>query len=253
MSEIKFLKVPPEPAHPMVVKLHDDLLMIYTYIREKYQADIDRVFDQVSQEVGFVVSTALPYTIKVEDGRVMGIIITDGLKGTLFDREMSAVLKKSSGDMIKNVSTGTYSLYLFWLEALKLKLRTDWMEPAHSNIRLSAKQAGKIKELVKHKEMVGKLEAMKKGATLGPSPWEEPAHWFDPGTIIDAEEKVLISAIDETYPELKLVDRLMTYRIAAGQKVIEDVKEPAHPYQAGPAMAPEILTEIAAILQRHGY
>ena len=98
MSEMKFRKVLPEPAHPMIIQLHDDLVALYTYIKEKYQAKIDQAFDRVSREVGFVVSTALPYTIKVGDGRAMGIIIIDGLKGTLFERELSGVFKRSSKD-----------------------------------------------------------------------------------------------------------------------------------------------------------
>jgi hypothetical protein len=253
MSEIKFRPVPPEPAHPMVVKLHDDLVAIYTYIREKFQAEIDQAFDRVSRDVGFVVSTALPFTLNMADGRIKGIIITDGLRGTIFDRELSAVLKSSSGDSIKNVSAGTYSLYLFWLEALKIKLRTDWMEPAHSNIRLQAEQIGKIKERVRQKETLKELESMEKEVVFGPSPWEEPAHWFDPGTVIDAEEKVLISAIDEVYPELKLVDRLISYRAVVNQRIRPEVKEPAHVRQVESAKTPEILSEISALLHRHGY
>ena len=251
MSKMEFRKVLPEPAHPMIVKLHDDLVALYSHIEEKYQAQIDQAFDRVAQKVGYVVTTAIPYTIKVGDNRAMGVIIVDGMKGTLFDRELSAVFKKSSKGSIKNVSAGTYSLYIFWLEALKLKLRTDWMEPAHANIRLSGEQAKRIEEWMKHKELSAKLEAIDEPVAMGPSPWEEPAHWFDPGIVIATEEKVLISAIDEVYPELQLVDRLMVYRVATREKVREDVKEPAHFRQA--VTAPEILSEIANLLRRQGY
>lgn len=183
MSEIKFRPVPPEPAHPMVVKLHDDLVAIYTHIRDKYQVAIDQAFDRVSREVGFVVATALPFTFEVGDGRVMGVVVTDGLQGTLFDRELTTALKQLYDDPVPvTVSAGTYRLYLFWFEALKLKLRTDWMEPAH---------------VARH--------------------WMEPVPWFDPGMAIAAEEAVLISAIDEVYPEMRLADRVSYYRHGMGR------------------------------------
>jgi hypothetical protein len=257
MSNVKFRKVLPEPAHPMVIQLHDDLVALYAYIKEKYQAEIDQAFDRISREVGFVVSTALPYNIKVGDNRAMGIIITDGLKGTLFDRELSGVFKKFSSDSIKNISAGSYSLYIFWLEALKLKLRTDWMEPAHSNVRLSAMQPGNIRNWGKSLEFNRELTLLDDNpipidnrVVVGPSPWEEPAHWFDPGVVIATEEKVMILAIDEVYPELRLVDRLMSYRMAARQIVKPDVKEPAHSRQV---TTPEILSEIANLLRSQGY
>jgi len=63
-----------------------------------------------------------------------------------------------------------------------------------------------------------------------PRPWEEPAHWFDPGTIIAAEEGVLITAIDEVYPELRLADRISHYRRGLGR--MRRVRE--QPEQLGP-------------------
>lgn len=223
MSKTEFRQVPPEPAHPMVVKLHDELVTIYTRIRDKYQAGIDQAFDQVSREIGFVVATALPFTFQVGDGRVKGVIIVNGLQGTLFDRKLAQALKGIADDPLPPaVSAGTYRLYLLWFEALKLKLRTDWMEPAHFSTRPHPKEIRKTKE----------VERLEKGASAFPCPWEEPAHWFDPGILIAAEEKVLISAIDEVYPELRLVDRITHYRRGMGRMPREEAgpsRQPAEP------------------------
>lgn len=249
MSETKFRRVLPEPAHPMVVKLHDDLVAIYSHIRDKYQGGIDQAFDRVSREVGFVVATALPFTFELGDGRAMGIIITDGLQGTLFDRELAKALKGIEKDPIPKVSAGTYRLYLFWFEALKLKLRTDWMEPAHFSVRLHSEEIRKIKEWLRHKEILKEVEELEKGAVVIPRPWEEPAHWFDPGSLIAAEERVLISVIDEVYPELRLVDRISQYRRGMGRILREEAGsspgsgEPPH----------EMLTELKELLRRYGY
>jgi hypothetical protein len=40
----------------------------------------------------------------------------------------------------------------------------------------------------------------------------EPAHWFDPRIAIAPEEAVLISVIDKVYPELRLMDRIASFR-----------------------------------------
>ncbi|MGO9975927.1 MAG: hypothetical protein ACLP01_24600 [Solirubrobacteraceae bacterium] len=55
----------------------------------------------------------------------------------------------------------------------------------------------------------------------------EPAHWFDPGVAIGVEDAVVISAIDEVYPELRLAERIAADRLALRQ-IPPEVKEPAH-------------------------
>jgi len=214
----------------MVVKLYDDLVAIYTLIRDKYQAGIDQAFDRVSRELGFVVTTALPFTFEVGDGRVKGTIVTDGLQGTLFDRELAKALKGIEDDPVP-IKAGTYRLYLFWFEALKLKLRTDWMEPAH----------------FRRERLVARLQP-ESAAPVRPEV-QEPAHWFDPGTPIAPEEGVLISVIDEVYPELRLADRISHYRRRMGPLLREEAAPSAQPAEP----PHEILAELKELLRRYGY
>jgi hypothetical protein len=235
----------------MVVKLHDDLIALYTHIRDGYQARIDEAFDRVSREIGFVVATALPYTFEVGDGRVKGVVVTDGLQDTLFDRELTTALRRLYDDPLPvGVSEGSYRLYLFWFEALKLRLRTDWMEPAHSRVRVDPEKIRWAKEWLKHKEMVNKVEELKMDILVSPRPWEEPAHWFDPGIMIAAEEKVLISVIDEVYPELQLADRVSQSRRSMRRMLQGPMTDPTPEPAQPPA---EMLEEMAELLHRYGY
>jgi hypothetical protein len=206
-----------EPAHPMITKLHDDLLAIYKLIREKYQVNIDKAFDSVSRQIGFVVATSLPVRIEIGDKGVVKQLSmgSENLKGTLFERELSAATEGLKKEKLATVGPGTFNLYLVWFSALKLKLRADWMEPAH------------FRKLVMDRRIT---------ATAGikpiPEP-QEPAHWFDPGALISAEDAVLISVIDEIYPELRLADTVASYRTELA-RVMPEVKEPAHFRRASP-------------------
>jgi len=196
-----------EPAHK-AVKLHDDLVGVYTHIREKYQKEIDKAFDRVSRQIGFVVTTTVPVVLEVGDkGAVKHISMgAEHLQDTLFDKELSGVLKRFYDDPVPLVSAGTYNLYLLWFDALKLKLRTDWMEPAHF-----------------HKE---RFVAKARSELVVPEVME-PVHWFDPGIAIAVEEAVLISVIDEVYPELRLVDRVGSYRETLRRQVPPEEMKPA--------------------------
>ncbi|MBE0525037.1 MAG: hypothetical protein IBX40_12015 [Methanosarcinales archaeon] len=234
-----------EPAHPTIIKLRDELVSIYKLIREKYQTEIDNTFDRVSRQIGFVVTTTIPVVFEVErEGKVNRISMgAEHLKGTLFERELSAALKPIlSSDPIPALSTGNYKLNLIWFDALKLKLRTDWMEPAHF-------RPGGLVESIRP-EIAAKLVGLKHCA------WCEPAHWFDPGILIAMEDAVLIEAIDEVYPELKLVDRVASTREAL-RKVGPGVREPAHfrPIEGGlePEKAKNVLSELASVLRKYGY
>lgn len=196
MPKTDFPRVLPEPAHSMIFQFREDLFATYALIREKYQVQIDEVFDRVSREVGFVVTTTLPYTIEMGDGRIKGIIIVDGLQGTLFDRALTPVIELLIDDPIPiKTKAGSHKLYVFWYEALKFRLGTDWVEPAHFRGEIIAKRPQR--------------EVM----------WDvrEPAHWFDSRIAIDREEAVLISVIDEVYPELRLADRVGYYRHGMGR------------------------------------
>ena len=217
-----------EPAHPAVVKLHDDLITIYTRIREKYQVKIDNAFDQVSRQIGFVVTTTVPVVLEVGDKGVHKCICmgAEHLKDTLFDKELSKVFGPMPDPW--KVAAGNYNLYLIWFDALHLKLRTDWMEPAHFVRERLATD-------IRPKSVVGiGGKALKQGWE-----WQELAHWFDPGIAIAVEDLVLIEAIDRVYPELRLVDRGAFVRETLRKPVRPEVKEPAHFFRMEKGMCPE--------------
>ena len=218
----------------MLVKLLDDLRVVYTRLRDKYQVEIDKAFDRVSRQIGYVVATAIPVVLEVGGkGKPNKLSITpQHLKGTLFDKELTAALGPMADDPIP-LGAGTYSLYLIWRDALKLRLRTDWIEPAHyRRPGVEVEVSAQIARMV------------------GPRP--EPVHWFDPGISLAAEEAVVISVIDEVYPELRLAERVSFAR----RLVPPEVKEPAHVrpgLEPGPERAAEVLKEISAMLRRFGY
>jgi hypothetical protein len=190
----------------MIVQLHDDLIAIYRFLREQFQDIIDHAFDRIAQQIGFVVTTTVPVVMEVgKGGDVKEIRIgAEHLEDTLFERELMAALKELTGSSIPDASPGTYNLQLLWFDALKLKLRTDWVEPAHA-IPLATKELTQLVPGVR-----------------------EPAHWFDPKVMIPVEEAVLVSVIDEVYPELRLVERISAYRQLRRLRVRPEVMEPAH-------------------------
>jgi hypothetical protein len=198
-----------EPAHPGVVQLLDDLVSIYTVIRDQYQAQVDEAFDRVSKQIGFVVTTTIPVVFEIaEGGRLKNINMgAEHLKDTLFHRELPAVFKASPQPQPWKVAPGNYQLYLLWRSALRLKLGTAWLEPAHPTVsRFGAAQVEA--ERVRPEVM-------------------EPAHWFDSGVAIAVNDRLLIEAIDTVYPELRLAERVAFTR----RLVRPEVQEPAHPPQ----------------------
>lgn len=276
MSRAIFDKSPVEPAHPVIVALHDDLVAIYRFIREKYQAKIDQQFDEVSRKIGFVVATTLPVDLEVrENGAIKSVAIgAKQMQGTLFE-QIAGVL--SSQDPIPPgpagpVHAGTYRLYLLWYPALKLKFRTEWMEPAHlpTHWKEPAHPSTAWKEPAHPStawkepahpgvsDLATSLQSELASRFVGRVPgFGEPVHWFDPGYIIAAEEAVLIHAIDEVYPELRLVDRVTAARQSVSTLVRPEVKEPAHFRQLEKALESErgreIAAEVTAVLRRYGY
>lgn len=198
-----------EPAHPMVVTLHDSLVAIYKLIREKYQAKIDATFDEISRQIGFVVTTTVPAQVEIgNNGKIKSVDVPPSLKGTLFEKVAGTI----GSDSVGKVEAGSYPVYLLWYPALKLRLRTDWIEPAHlgPGVREPAHLSPGVREPAHFVPGV-----------------REPAHWFDAGTAISGEEAILINAIDEVYPELRLVDRVSAAR-QAGRTFGPGVREPAH-------------------------
>ena len=143
------------------------------------------------------------------------------------------------------IDEGEYKIYLFWFEALKLKIRTDWIEPAHYERVTSFKysdliESGKIRE----------RKPVKPDVT-------EPVHWFDPSIQTSINEVILISVIDEIYPELRLVDKISSFRRTRRHLVRHEVKEPVHSrrieYGPGLDKVGELLSELSSVLRQYGF
>jgi hypothetical protein len=220
-----------EPAHPGIVKQFADLVNIYQVIRGQFQERIDRAFDQVSRDIGFVVSTTLPVTCEITDRKTAQWTVAEPLKGSLFERAMLDAVTNPDPVPWKAVSAGQYQLYLVWFDALKLRLRKDWLEPVHY---LREEALGLVSQAAKVRPEV-----------------QEPAHWFLPSATIAAEEKILISAIDEVYPELRLAERIANTRQVL-RSVRPEVMEPAHVRASSVQGAELALREIGNIFKRVG-
>src|SRR6266536_206012 len=87
-----------EPAHPGIVKQFEDLIAIYKVIRGQFQDGIDRAFDRVSRDIGFVVSTTLSVTCEIADGKPAQWTMAEPLKGSLFEGAILDVLKRPQSD-----------------------------------------------------------------------------------------------------------------------------------------------------------
>ena len=203
-----------EPAHPSVIRIYDDLIQVYREIKNSQQR-IDQVFDRVASQIGFVVTTTMPVRVELDDKKTVQKAELDGeaLRGTLFEQEFAPLIRELTAKAFANASPGSYKFYFIWFDALKLKLRKDWMEPAHvlqSLLGSIMQQAG----------------VTASAASVRPEV-REPAHWFDPGIALAIEDVVAISAIDEVYPELRLAERVSADRLTIRQ-VSPHVKEPAH-------------------------
>lgn len=241
---------PQEQAPPMIVALHEYLVAIYQFVREKYQAKIDEAFDGISRQVGFVVTTTVPVEIEIgKDRKIKSVSMgAENLKGTLFEKVGSAL---STQDPVPvKVAAGKYRIYLLWYPALKLKLRTDFMEPAHFAAWKEPAHATV--------GLLGSLQREISARYIGRVPsYGEPVHWFDPGYVIAAEEALLIHAIDEVYPELRLADRITAARLAARVPVRSEIPEPAHFRELGKVLesekAQQIAAEVTAVLRRYGF
>lgn len=288
---------PVEPAHPTVVKLYDDLVAIYSYIKENFQKEIDAAFERASEGIGFVVATTIPIAFEIgEKGTIDKVSVTsEQLKGTAFDKELSRTLNSmKSGKLTSTIAPGSYNLVLFWYDAVKLRLKTDWMEPAHTAYGLKSELMG-IRDVAAETGTV-RSSYVRQSSLMAPAyykPWCEPAHWHrpwyepaqyyglpyssyeiqpvfrrtseaqvrrlrpepqEPAHSIDRErlmameKNVLISAIDEAYPDLKLGERLSRSQQAVAS-VTASVTQPS-----GVAMEPsQPISEIIGVLNKYGY
>jgi len=210
-----------EPAHPGVVKLYDDLVSIYRLVRDRHQVAIDQAFDTVSRQIGFVVMTTLPVTMKVEGKQAKTTLVGDHLRGTVFEQAFPKVLGGLSESVSGQVADGTYELYLIWYGALKLKLHADWMEPAHLPW---------LEPAHPWRRFAGAdvAQAVQRRPGLVPGV-REPAHWFDRTVALQPNEALVISAIDQVYPELRLADRVEeARRMSVATAFGPGVREPAH-------------------------
>jgi hypothetical protein len=234
MTERKFKPIDwVEPAHPDFSRIRD-LTAIYSFIKQKYQVAIDAAFDKVSSKIGFVVTTTLPIVVDVnERGTVQNISVgADNLRETLFESEVVSVLSTLKKETIK-VTPGSYTLYLLWRDALQLKLKRDWVEPAHYL---------KDRYLIKERYL-----------KIVPPEVMEPAHWFDSRIALRPEETMIISVIDEVYPELNLASRINAIREQGRNLVRQEAIETAQfdridAIKDNPA---ELLKTVKALLEKY--
>lgn len=203
-----------EPAHPVLVKRFEDIVAIYRFLKEAIQAKVDTAFDKASQQIGFVVTTTLPVALQVaEGGKIERIeFAAKSLQGSIFEKEFAPIFKEIVGKQPARISGGSYSLFLIWHDALKLKLKADWIEPAH----FRQFDPGLLR-----------AEAVETAAAQLAPGIREPAHWFHAAALLDREEEILIAAIDEVYTDLKLAERVAVARRET-MKYIPGVREPAH-------------------------
>jgi hypothetical protein len=214
-----------EPAHPGLIRLFDDLVTIYRVIRERLQERIDAAFDTASSGIGFVVTTTIPATLAVGPKGEGKWSLPEALKGSLFEKGILEALNPDPTPW--KVAAGEYKLYVLWYDALRLKLRKDWLEPVHylrAEVFQQIRQAARLEYEV-----------------------QEPAHWFHPDATIPSNEKLVISVIDEVYPELRLAERIAFTRQSL-RKVLPEVQEPAHFH--GTLVAERALREIAQLFWR---
>lgn len=213
-----------EPAHPAIIRLHDELLSLYAILRERLQGQMDQAFDRASRQIGFVVATTIPIIMEFDQNKLREVRMgADFLRDTVFEKAILPVAKEWGEAAMERKLEGTYKLYAIWHEALKLRLRTDWMEPAH--FRPGGYRAPVRPEVMEpaHWRRFGDLSAVRPEVM-------EPAHWFDPRLDIAVEDKILISVIDEIYPDVHLVDRIggIRERVRDIVAVPPEVQEPAH-------------------------
>jgi hypothetical protein len=237
MSEMSYARLRDwtEPAHPAVIRLYDDLIQVYRAMRER-QREIDAAFDRVAAQIGFVVTTTLPVRMQIaEQGAAREAHLDgDALRGTIFEKELSGFLKQLMERPFTGVPAGSYRFYLIWYGALKLKLRRDWLEPVHV-------LQGLLGSLISPATTAASTTSLVRPEV------KEPPHWFDPGVIIAMEDAVVISAIDEVYPELRLAERISADRLTI-RRIRPEVMEPPHFRDLLGLKERDILSEVRAII-----
>lgn len=205
-----------EPAHPGVIRQYETIVALYTMIRDRAQPQIDDAFDRVSRQIGYLVATTVPVTIEVGETRSIDALEVGGeqLKGTMFEEAIGKALADLPKQQLGQGEPGRYDLFAIWHAALKLKLRKDWMEPAHVL----------IDQLLQRGASAGAAARVQIGPGI-----REPAHFFDPSIRLSIEDLVLVSALDEVYPDIHLGERIASDRLAVSARAVSPhVHEPAH-------------------------
>jgi hypothetical protein len=233
-----------ELIQPGVIRLYNNLIQVYRNMRER-QKEIDAAFDRVAAQIGFVVTSTLPVKVEVAEGGAVKGASFDGeaLRGTIFEKELSGFLKGFTEKPFSGVPAGSYRFYLIWHDALNLKLKCDWCEPAHVL-----------------QSLLGSVVSQRAGVAAAawvPPEVHEPAHWFDPGVAIAVEDGLVIMAIDEVYPELRLAERISAGRLAISQLAwtwgYEHAEMVPMPYYFNQRFAPkeqDVLAKVRALLGR---
>lgn len=275
-----------EPAHSMLVRHHDDLVAIHRVIRETFQPRVDEAFDRVSQQIGWVVAMTIPVTLTAAKGKVRSVeLAAEHLKGTLFEKEMGglvAEMAKADFPLLKNgdpilacaatepvpepakrakdptpePARVAYDFRLIWANALRVKLRTEWLEPAHFRPWLEPAHQGRP-----WLEPAHFGDWWRRRWRIPGRDWLEPVHWVlephpDPwreGPLPDPwKERVLVSVLDEVYPELQLIERVASLKGMLRRRwpVGPDVPEPAHYLDVFRRLDPEVLEQLARVVAR---
>jgi hypothetical protein len=215
-------------------------------MRER-QKEIDEAFDSVAKQIGFVVTTTLPVRMEVADGTVKKASLDgDALRSTIFEKELARFLGDLTEKPFGDVPKGTYRFYLIWHEALNLKLRFDCCESVHV-------LQGLLGSLVSQQGNIAAASSLVRPEVM------EPPHWFDPGFAIAIEDALVILAIDEVYPELRLAERIQAGRLAILQFPWGG-RQPWHSSEQAPisfsqqllSREPDLLGKLRAMLSKQG-
>jgi hypothetical protein len=256
MEESNYRKIGPwiEPAHTAVLEFRDVLLALYRQIREGFQAQVDTAFDKASRDIGYLVTTTVPVQVVIgRGGRIKDVELGAAhLQGTVYEKRLSPVLKKMTGLDLKDAKAapGEYMIQMIWFDALKLRLRTDWIEPAH--FRDYQRLHERFRDILKFDWIEPAHVVLGGSGQIAVNPDViEPAH-FKPSTD-PWREKVLVAVIDEVYPELRLIERMAKLKDYLRLKVRPDVIEPAHFHDLRRRLPDEALKEIEGVLRRFGY
>jgi hypothetical protein len=211
-----------EAAQPVVIRQYHNLVRVYRVLHD-HQKDIDAAFDNIAKQVGYLATTTMPVRLEVGDqGSIKKIALdSDALLGTIFEKEFSSLLQGFAKKPLGSVDSGTYRFYLIWRDALKLKLELNWAA----------------------------FVSLQPTIVFPPIP-NEYTQWFEPGIAIAIEDAVAILAINETYPDLRLVERISSNRLAIAQMRLSHhpSEKPAFLEQRFGGRERDILTEVRALL-----